>query len=484
VIWREQSAPGPLAVTLNNIGWDMHMLGQYEAAMATYGEALNWARRCGSLRDEARILAGQADVYADLGDLLLAGDLYHQAMIKVEQIEDSTLATYLCYAMARLDRRSRNYVGALEWLRRASLILGEGRQSESPLANLDGLHGTIMVEMGYVREGRVVLDRVCGYLTKTLTHALTTAEKVGYDQMLLSEVISAYDLLDACRSRLDLRPRIVSLLARAATLQSVRSRLGQGVAESHSSGAYSRPTGIPIEVRALGHSLVLRGGTEVARSEWSSLRIRELFLFLVDRAPVHRDLVLETFWPNKPQVRALNNLYQTLFRLRRAIGHEAVTLVEQECRLSSDLHLVYDVYLFESQAQAALAISVGDMRRVGALASAYDRYTGDYLADLPVEWALMRRQELSDLFVNVLRAYADELVNLTRYAEARDVLSRALAIEPFRDELHSRMLVCLAGLGRRHEVVNHYRVYRETLRTQLGLDPPPEIRALYARLVE
>jgi DNA-binding SARP family transcriptional activator len=44
-------------------------------------------------------------------------------------------------------------------------------------------------------------------------------------------------------------------------------------------------------------------------------------------------------------------------------------------------------------------------------------------------------------------------------------------------------LVCLAALGRRHEVVDHYRRYRETLRSEMGLDPPPETRSLYARLI-
>ena len=63
------------------------------------------------------------------------------------------------------------------------------------------------------------------------------------------------------------------------------------------------------------------------------------------------------------------------------------------------------------------------------------------------------------------------------------VLAEALTAEPLHDELHSRMLICLAAMGRRHEVVDHYRRYRELLRNELGLDPPSEIRQLYARLI-
>jgi two-component SAPR family response regulator len=63
------------------------------------------------------------------------------------------------------------------------------------------------------------------------------------------------------------------------------------------------------------------------------------------------------------------------------------------------------------------------------------------------------------------------------------VLERALTAEPLRDDFHSRMLTCLAALGHRHEVVLHYQRYRETLRAEQGLDPPAEVRQLYARLI-
>ncbi|MBI3241230.1 MAG: hypothetical protein HYZ49_02940, partial [Chloroflexi bacterium] len=181
---------------------------------------------------------------------------------------------------------------------------------------------------------------------------------------------------------------------------------------------------------------------------------------------------------------AANNFYQVLFRLRRIIGHPFVNLEDQQCRLAADLALDHDVARFEIEARQGLALLAGDLRRLGMLNSAAKLYAGDYLADLPVDWALERRRELAELYVNVLRAYADELMNLTRYAEAREVLTKALAIEPFLDDLHERMLMCLAGMGRRHAIVDYYRHYREILRAEMGLDPPPEIRALYSRLIE
>lgn len=506
-IWRELSAPGPLGLALNNVGWDLHMLGQYEAALATYREALNWAKRAGSLRLEALILSGQADVFADLGSPSMAADLYRQAMPRAEQAEDWAIMAYLCRGLSRLDRLSGNYVSALEWLRRASLASGQGK-TESVLANLDSLRGIILVEMGHLQEGRKALEQLCLELEQSgepvdlaqtllfracaeyragdveasalsLAQAFVVAERVGYDQMLLSEVLSARDVLDALSDRPDIGPRIASLLSRAQTISLLRTQLGL----SDGSISPAPPRIATLQVRALGQGRVLKEGIEIARTDWTSQRIRELFFFLIDHAPISRDRVLGIFWPDKPLTRAANNLYQILFRLRRIVGYSALVLEDQECRLAAELSIDYDVARFEAAARQALALMPGNLRRSVMLASASKMYTGDYLADLPVDWALERRRELADLYVAVLIAYSDELMNLTRYFEARDALAKALAAEPLRDELHERMLVCLAGLGRRHAVVDYYRHYRETLRIELGLDPPPEMRALYARLI-
>jgi LuxR family maltose regulon positive regulatory protein len=510
-LWRELAVPGPLALALNNIGWDLHMLGQYESALATYEEALGWAQRAGSARLEALIITGQADVFADLGDRWLAADYYRAALEKAQHAGDWSLAAYLLIATARMDRAAGNYVGALERLRRAGLI-SQAAQAETALANSQGLRGIILVEMGHVAEGRDLLNRVCVDLERrealvdlaqallfracaeyraaaadasaqSLTDALTVAEKVGYDQMLVREALAARDVLEAHRARPDIGPHISALLARAETVGEVRARLhAAGVGLAEFTPVPAPPT--PVEVRALGQSRILKDGADIPRADWETQRARELFLFLVDQTPVARERILQIFWPDKPAARAGANLRQSLYRLRRAFGYEVVVVTDDECRLPPGLALTYDVTRFEAAARGALLLASGDRRRLGALAAAAELYTGDYLADLAVDWALERRRALGELHVRVLLAYTDELMTLTRYGQAREVLNRALAAEPLRDELHERMLVCLAGMGRRHEVVDHYRRYRETLRAELGIDPSPETRALYSSLIE
>ena len=162
-IMRTVAAVGPLANLLNDTGWDLHMLGQYEGALATYAEAMDWARRGGLANAETAILAGQADVMADLGEVDRANELYRQALAQASAGGGWTMVVYLHCALARLDRFNRNFVSALEWLRRAEAI-AQGRRLGLPLANINSLRGIVLVEMGRVEEGLALLAQVCADL--------------------------------------------------------------------------------------------------------------------------------------------------------------------------------------------------------------------------------------------------------------------------------------------------------------------------------
>jgi two-component system, LytTR family, response regulator len=224
-------------------------------------------------------------------------------------------------------------------------------------------------------------------------------------------------------------------------------------------------------------------GKEIPRSAWASPKTKEVFLFLVDRAPVGRDELLTVFWPEMPSGRAQANLYQTLYRIRRAIGTDVLVLKNLMCRFADDLPLEYDATLFEKSARQAVGLPMTDPLRLTGLEKAAGLFQGEYLSDIAVDWAGQRREEINQIFLALVREQADEYFSLCRYADGRAALIRGLAIDPYRDELHQRMLKILAALGRKHEVVDHYQKYVFLLRKDLGLDPPSETRSLYASLI-
>jgi ATP/maltotriose-dependent transcriptional regulator MalT len=503
-IWRQRGAPGPIAAALVHMGIGLHRLGQYQSALTTYHEALGWAERSGDPRWQAATLARQGDLLADLGDVQSALDLFRQALLKAEQSRDRETLLFLYRARARVERWAHNFDGALKWIEAAKSAPPNSVFSKLEIASLNGI---LLVESGRIEEGRKILEDACLALEQadrladlarallfrayaayrneeraeamaSLERALGIADGLGYQQMLISEALSVREMLVALSSEPHLGQRLMALLVSAENMRSSAAQQPLPTTSMRSSSATS------LEVRALGPGQIEKNGGELTRAAWTSQKARELFLFLIDRAPIARDEVLNIFWPDMSLARAVSNLHVTLFRLRHAIGDEIVMAEDRMCRLATGIEMHYDVRQFEQVARAALALALHDPRRLELLNQAATLYTGDYLTDLYVDWALSRREELNAMHIRVLREYADELIGFARYAEARAVITDALAVEPFQDELHERLLICLAESGLRHEVVNHYRRYRELLRNELGLEPPSKIRALYSRLLE
>ncbi|MGB7539564.1 MAG: BTAD domain-containing putative transcriptional regulator [Anaerolineales bacterium] len=501
-LWRELGYPGPIAIALNNLAYDQHMMGQLEEAEASYTEAMEWSRKSGDKHSQMLIFTGLGDLLKDRGEYSKAAGYYASADNLAEESGDLAMMGYIYRAWADLNRRLKNFPAAMEWIQRAE-GLAEG-ETEITRASGRVFEGILLEEMGrsadalkvlqeavaVLENGRASAAAVAGshfLLARTLLRtgnspqAEASLQKAfelsfagGSDQNLVREAGSAADLLAAFIPNPLLGGYCVSLIERSA-----RQLRGGRTGELPAPAAEL----MALTVKALGSLEITWSGSAIPRAAWTSQKTKEVFLYLVDRSPAAREDLLSVFWPEMPSGRALANLYQTLYRIRRAIGSDILLLRDQICRFAENVTVVYDVSAFEKSAREAIARPVTDRKRLTGLEKAAALFRGEYLKDVPVDWASQRREEINRLFLTVIRDAADECLALCRNEEARAYAARGLEVDPFRDDLHQRMLKILAAMGRKHEVVDHYQKYVFLLRNDLGLDPPLETRALYDSLI-
>jgi ATP/maltotriose-dependent transcriptional regulator MalT/DNA-binding SARP family transcriptional activator len=501
-LWRDLGYPGPVAIALNNLAYDQHTMGQLEEAEASYTEAMEWSRKSGDKHSQMLIFTGLGDLMKDRTQYGKAAGYYALADRIAEESEDLSMLGYIYRAWADLNRRLKNYPAAQEWLQRAEELVDQ--ETEATRAGDRVIQGALLEEMGRSREALDALGAATGTLERERVPKTAIAEALfllarsefragdssraeaslrkafdlsfacGSDQGLVREVGCAADLLEAFETDPSLGGFCASLVERS-NLQIRRERADEPPTETAGS--------MTLAVKALGALEISWMGKEVTRSAWASQKTKEVFLYLVDRSPVGREELLTTFWPEMPTGRAQANLYQTLYRIRRAIGADVLLLKNQLCRFAENVAILYDVAAFEKSARRALSLPVTDRQRLAELEKAADLFRGEYLKDVPVDWASQRREEINQLFLTMIREAVDEYIALCRYEDGRAYTARGLAVDPFRDELHQRMMKILAAMGRTHEVVDHYQQYVLLLRTDLGLDPPLETRALYDNLI-
>ena len=287
---------------------------------------------------------------------------------------------FIYRAWADLNRRLKNYPAAMEWIQRAeglaeeeteitraldrvfegTLLRGDGPfrgrinnpagggggagvRAQAPAATVAGSH--FLLARSLFRSGNSPQAEA------SLRKSFDLSFAGGSDQNLVREAAAAADLLAAFTPHPVLGGYCVSLIERSGR----QLRGGR-------TGELPAPAAEPmaLEVKALGTLEISWSGSSIPRSAWTSQKTKEVFLYLVDRSPVAREDLLSVFWPEMPAGRALANLYQTLYRIRRAVGADILLLRDQVCRFAENITVAYDVSAFEKSAREALARPVTD----------------------------------------------------------------------------------------------------------------------------
>jgi DNA-binding SARP family transcriptional activator len=225
--------------------------------------------------------------------------------------------------------------------------------------------------------------------------------------------------------------------------------------------------------------------TPIGAPKWRAVLAR---LLLASGQTVPTDTLIHEVWGDEPPARASNMISIYVLRLRRFIGdHEGRLLRTRapgyQLRIGPDDLDTQRFTVLLRQGQQALG---GHQPETATqlLTEAEDLWRGDALADVPPSPFV----EAEANRLNELRQSATELrleagVACGRYRDAVPELRRLLADQPLKEELWLLLLRALDGAGRRAEALAAYDRARTVLSDQLGVDPGPELRDLFARLL-
>ena len=242
-----------------------------------------------------------------------------------------------------------------------------------------------------------------------------------------------------------------------------------------------------MRFRLLG-PLEVRVGEEwlgIGAPKWRAL----LAALLINNGEVvASDTLINEVWGGSVPAKAANLISIYVLRLRRLIGdNDGSLLVTRapgyQLRLTAD---DTDVQQFETMVRdGRRALTAGDPERAaGLLAEALALWRGSPLADVPrsalVESEAERLIELK-LDAAELRITAE--LDCGGHAQVVSELRRLLADNPLREGLWLLLMKALNGSGRHAEALDAYGQARNVISGELGVDPGPELRRLYAELL-
>jgi predicted ATPase/DNA-binding SARP family transcriptional activator len=206
-------------------------------------------------------------------------------------------------------------------------------------------------------------------------------------------------------------------------------------------------------------------------------------LLVHEPRPVSADRLVEDLWGEAAPADPTAALHVRVSQLRRALANAGGRdLVVSQApgyalRAGPDAVDAARFAVLVAHAQAA-----GDARaRAGSLAEALGLWRGHALADFADEpFAQVAVARWEEQRVAAVEAHAEARLEL---GEHRELVGELVARHPFRERLRMAHMRALHRAGRTGEALESFRVLRERLAGELGLDPGPQLVALHRAIL-
>jgi len=496
-IARRLGAAGQLAGVLNNLATLHSVRGEYQEALALYEEGLAAARRGGDPGGQAYHLIGMADVNRDIGAYERAEPLYDAAW-RLAQATEPRVAVYTLTAQADMYRWQGQFSRAASLLARAREV---ANQTNLPF-ELSGLlplaEGILLSESGEVDRGLDMLAQCSRYFEdqealeylararlltakallvagrqaeaiEAMRETAALADQIGTNHFAVVEGQHSETLVELCISSgvsgcRELAESINDLRSFSAALAQVGDQRGDD------------QTG-RLEVFALGEGRVVRDGRLLTTADWQAAMSKEIFFYILMNGPLERDAIGVEFWPDSTRKKMSNSFHSTLYRVRRAVGQNAI-IVEDGYYRVADLNYWFDLDEYETSVERARLLPPQDPQAERLWGQAVSLYQGELLPEVDRMWCVPTRERLGEM-------HLESLVGLGRCAEARreydqaiDWYERALAVDELREDICRYIMRSYVRAGMRTKAIERYERCCEVIERELGIGVSEETELL------
>lgn len=494
-LWERLGYVSAAANTLNNLGFAYLLQGKTEEADKVLQDALAKSRQGSWPRIEAGILSTLGDLYRDLGEYPQALEFYRDCFHTAQEANDAGLIFYSQLFTGDVYRRIGDVAQAREWLDKAARSIEAGK-SAIELGQLKLAQGLLAAEQGRLKSGLTLISEAAklfgqlenkhlealaeyhlahllhrqGDAEEATSHLIRTAKLIdtlGYDHFLVGEGRHTHVTLEFASTLKQVGPRFKRTLHRVHPIPAPLLHR-----------APVTPPALFLAIYTLGLEQFIVNGAEV-----SELRpqARDLFLFLLSRLPTgaRKEELADKFWSDLSPERADGVLGVTLTRIRKLPC--PVSLVNGWYVLEPE-HLWYDVQEFEKGLADARRASSASLR-IPRLKQTLDLYHGDYLERMESTWVIGERARLRQVYLSALISLAEAYAETSDLESALNTFQKASQVESFSEPAWLGAMQVYLRMGNRAAAIAHYEKLKRILQDEMGIEPGPEIQALYRDII-
>jgi two-component SAPR family response regulator len=239
-------------------------------------------------------------------------------------------------------------------------------------------------------------------------------------------------------------------------------------------GAFRR-----LQIRCLG-SFRLKWEDEEP-IKWRAEKTKELFAYLLHNRgrAITKDDILDTLWSGDDPDRAIRQLYNGIYYIRKAIEEYGIgrDLIAIDSNYSIRLNGVdYDIDRVKELMNKLRPGNIEDMEKINEI------FTGEYLEKEDYAWAYTLREEYSVLHQDLLMKLALAYIEAMESDKAEKILFRAYEIDPYKEAVTEQLLSLYLKTEERNKGIKHFRTYVNLIKKELGVRPGNKLIELYQAL--
>lgn len=264
----------------------------------------------------------------------------------------------------------------------------------------------------------------------------------------------------------------------------LKQKLDRGTIEIN----ITKPT--KIKFYCLGEFKTYREDKLITNKEWSGFKTKLTLAYLLHNPKgVNKEQLANLLYPDMDITRTAINVI--LSRLRKAIEPEMVKndiskyIIFNEGKYFFNFGTSYwlDTSEFDYLLKE-LAETESDTDKINILLKIVNLYSGDFLSEFTGElWCQIERQ----VYRRKVESVFDQIFNLYfksgEYYQIVNLSEKEIAIDICNEKAFQRKIKALIALNKKDEGLKHYKIMKNILKSELGVEPSHESYLLYQKLV-
>lgn len=242
-------------------------------------------------------------------------------------------------------------------------------------------------------------------------------------------------------------------------------------------------------IHAFKYFHIKMNGKEIKNIKWRTSKSRELFIYLVQHSEeiIRKDVLLDIFWPDTEVKSAYDNLYTTIYQLRKTLDDIGLNLKIINSNHGYEVvfnDVKYDVIewmrLIHVIEREFFRLKDSDFELIlENYAELKALYKGHYLSEESSLWKENLKEQYMIMFFSISQQVINELERRELYTDAVLNTLHLQKLYPYVDYSYFMLMRLYGRVGDRYNVERHYESLKNMLESEFGTLPNKVIKEWY-----